>query len=308
MQFVHTAHLFCAATDRVVIGADVAHNTLGVNDERGATFASHTHAITNHASSKTREPCAPAPRSTPTLLPQVVTVLLDQDAVVFANLVRQVGQHRNLHGSESTCTRTRHHTNTITQTPSQRGCARIRAENTAECVDSARMSSQTLLARSVDPGEVGEVAVHGAARNLAVDGVELWCRIVEGADLSGADEREVQWVEEQHQVLALHARQAMSMQHTRMLLAHTTTTHLEVRQLDLLEGKVHDSGGFEIGGGLADERLALGHLVILHSRGETGSAPAQQQQRKRKFTCCEGKCGQSAASSNKRVRVVGALC
>jgi hypothetical protein len=64
-------------------------------------------------------------------------------------------------------------------------------------------SETTLLAWSVDPGEVGEMAVNRATNNLAANLLELRIGIAEGNDLRGADKGEVQWVEEQHEILAL---------------------------------------------------------------------------------------------------------
>lgn len=90
-----------------------------------------------------------------------------------------------------------------------------------------------LLARGVDPGQMGELAVGGAADHLAVDLAELGGALREGNDLRGAHEGEVQRVEEQHKVLAL-----------------------VVAQLDVLENTVGDDGAGECGSGL----LQLGHL------------------------------------------------
>ena len=61
----------------------------------------------------------------------------------------------------------------------------------------------TLLAGSVDPGEVGEDGVDGKANDLAVDGLELVIGLAEGDDLGRADEGEVERVGEEDQPLAL---------------------------------------------------------------------------------------------------------
>lgn len=84
-----------------------------------------------------------------------------------------------------------------------------------------------LLPGCVDPGQVGELAVGGAADHLAVDLTELGGGLREGNDLRGADEGEVQWIEEQDQVLAL-----------------------VVAQFDVLEDAIDDGGAGEFGSGL----------------------------------------------------------
>jgi len=49
---------------------------------------------------------------------------------------------------------------------------------------------------------VGEVGVDGAANDLGADSLELSGSIAEGSNLSGADESEVEWPEEENDVLA----------------------------------------------------------------------------------------------------------
>ena len=58
------------------------------------------------------------------------------------------------------------------------------------------------LAVGLDPGKVGELGVDGDAQDLGVDGLEFRVAITEGCDLRGANESEVQRVEEEHHVLA----------------------------------------------------------------------------------------------------------
>ena len=53
------------------------------------------------------------------------------------------------------------------------------------------------------PGQVGEVGVGGAGHDGAVEGLELGGPVGEGDDLGGADEGEVQRVEEEDHVLPL---------------------------------------------------------------------------------------------------------
>lgn|SRR6218665_1197794 len=72
------------------------------------------------------------------------------------------------------------------------------------------------------PRKVAEVTVRRARNQLASNLAELFDTIAEGNDLCRTDECEVQWVEEEHQVLAL-----------------------VVGQRDLLELSVHDSRSAE---------------------------------------------------------------
>ena len=74
--------------------------------------------------------------------------------------------------------------------------------------------------------------------HLSTDLPELLHPVVKGQDLGGADEGEVEGVEEEDEVLAE-----------------------VVRQLELLELAVEDGGAGEEGGRLADH--GLGHLVIV---------------------------------------------
>lgn len=55
----------------------------------------------------------------------------------------------------------------------------------------------TLFTGSIHPCKMREVAVCGTANNFAIDGTELIRAIAEGDDLGGADESEVQRVEEE---------------------------------------------------------------------------------------------------------------
>src|SRR5262249_42495398 len=59
------------------------------------------------------------------------------------------------------------------------------------------------IPRRVDPGQVRELAVDRRADDLAADLAELAGAVVEGENLGRADEREVERVEKQYQVLAL---------------------------------------------------------------------------------------------------------
>ena len=57
-------------------------------------------------------------------------------------------------------------------------------------------SAQTsLLARLLDPGQVGEMRVGGDSDHLAVDAFELFDPLGESDDFSGADEGEIQRIE-----------------------------------------------------------------------------------------------------------------
>ena len=70
-------------------------------------------------------------------------------------------------------------------------------------------SAQTShLPLSLAPGQVGELAVSGAGDHSSVDGLKLPGAVIEGDDLSGADEGEVQGVEEEDHILALVVIQA----------------------------------------------------------------------------------------------------
>ena len=63
------------------------------------------------------------------------------------------------------------------------------------------LSQPALLPLLLTPGQVGEVGVGGAGQHRAVQGLELRHTLREGDDLRGADEREVQRVEEEYDVL-----------------------------------------------------------------------------------------------------------
>ena len=76
------------------------------------------------------------------------------------------------------------------------------------------------------PGQVGELAVGGARDHRGVDGLKLPGPVIERDNLGGADEGEVQGVEEEDHVFAL-----------------------VVIKTDLLELSLDDSGSLELGGG-----------------------------------------------------------
>ena len=82
-----------------------------------------------------------------------------------------------------------------------------------------------LLAAPLAPRQVGEVAVRGARDHRAVDRLELRGTVIEGDDLRGTDEGEVQGVEEDDHVLAL-----------------------VVVQANVLKLAFHHCGSFELGG------------------------------------------------------------
>lgn len=69
------------------------------------------------------------------------------------------------------------------------------------------LAQTALLARRVDPGQVRELGVDGATQHSRVQCFELGNAVRERDDLGRAHEREVQRVEEQHDVLALVVRQ-----------------------------------------------------------------------------------------------------
>ena len=64
-----------------------------------------------------------------------------------------------------------------------------------------QLAEPSLLPGRVHPGQVSEVRVHRAGHNLGPDLAELRHPVVEGENLGGTDEREVQGVEEEDQVL-----------------------------------------------------------------------------------------------------------
>ena len=99
------------------------------------------------------------------------------------------------------------------------------------------LAEAALLAGLHGPGKVGELRVDGAADDLAVELVELGNAVGELDDLGGADEGEVEGVEEEDEPLAL-----------------------VVIKGDGLEGAVgHAGGGREGGGGLLDSNLGHGN-------------------------------------------------
>ena len=92
------------------------------------------------------------------------------------------------------------------------------------CFD-LHISKTSLLATPLAPGKVREVTVGGAGDDSAVQVLELLGAVVEGDDLGGTDEGEVQRVEEEDDVLAL-----------------------VVVQGDLLELSLDNSSSLELGG------------------------------------------------------------
>merc|ERR1719228_806708 len=65
------------------------------------------------------------------------------------------------------------------------------------------VSQPTGLPALLTPGEVGEVGVSGAGDHCTVESLKLCHPVREGDDLGGADEGEVQGIEEEDNVLAL---------------------------------------------------------------------------------------------------------
>lgn len=94
------------------------------------------------------------------------------------------------------------------------------------------LAESSVLAWLVDPCQMREDRVGRGGQNHSVDGLELFGALREGDDLGGADEGEVERVEEQHDVLALVVGQ---------------------RHVDELS--VNDGLGLELRGWLANERL-----------------------------------------------------
>ena len=90
-----------------------------------------------------------------------VITILDKAAVVFRDLLSDIRDHRDAHGTET--------------------------------------ASLSWLHSVLS---VGEVRVDGASNDLGVDGFKFSALVVKLADFSGADEREVQRPEEQHDVLS----------------------------------------------------------------------------------------------------------
>ena len=93
-----------------------------------------------------------------------VVTILDQAAVVLGNLLSDVRDHGDTHGTETTALSWLHGVLTV-----------------------------------------GEVRVDGATNDLSVDGFKLSALVIELADLSGANEREVQRPEEEHDVFAFNS-------------------------------------------------------------------------------------------------------
>ena len=95
-----------------------------------------------------------------------VVTILDQAAVVLGDLLGDVRDHGDAHGTETTALSWLHGVLTV-----------------------------------------GEVRVDGATDDLSADGFEFSALVIELADLSGANEREVQRPEEEHDVLAFILRE-----------------------------------------------------------------------------------------------------
>jgi len=115
------------------------------------------------------------------------------------------------------------------------------------------IADTTLVARGLDPGQVAVLAVDGDSKNFGVLAGEVCDPVAEGRDLRGADEGEVQGVEEQHDVLAPVLGQA-----------------------DFLELLIHHSGGGEIGGHLAHAQATVfGHVrdAVVINRSSTATKP-----------------------------------
>ncbi len=94
------------------------------------------------------------------------------------------------------------------------------------------LADAALVHRRVLPGQMGELRIDGAAQHFDVALLELFQAMIEGDQLGGADEGEVERVEEQHRILALG----------------------HFREGDGLDFVVRQNGGCgEIGGGLANE-------------------------------------------------------
>ena len=113
-----------------------------------------------------------------------------------------------------------------------------------------QLAQTALLPGSVHPGQVSEVRVDRAGHHLGTDLPELCDPVVEGQDLGGTDEGEVQRVEEEDQILAQ-----------------------VVLQLDLGELSVDDGRPGEVWRRLGDH--GLGDLDIVASSpglGRRGSA------------------------------------
>lgn len=121
------------------------------------------------------------------------------------------------------------------------------------------VAQAALFACGIDPGQVGELAVCGAANQFAIDLTELGRMIRERNYLGRAHKGEVQWIEEQHQVFAL-----------------------VVAQLDVLELSTHHGGAGEIGSGLLD----LGHLNKVQNKGQKYGIIFIRSDDKFGQTCC----------------------
>ena len=87
------------------------------------------------------------------------------------------------------------------------------------------ISQAASLAIGLHPGQMAELAVHGDPENLRVATGEIAVTVTEGGDFRGADESEIERIEEEHHVFAAI-----------------------VRQGDFFELLVHHGGGGEVWG------------------------------------------------------------
>ena len=100
------------------------------------------------------------------------------------------------------------------------------------------VAQTALIAGSLNPGQMAELAVNGNAEDFGVLAGEICVAVAEGRDFCGADEGEIQGIEEEHHVLAAVLGQG-----------------------DFLEFLVHHCSGSEIGGLLAHTKATgLGHV------------------------------------------------
>lgn len=112
------------------------------------------------------------------------------------------------------------------------------------------------------PREMTEVRIHGAADNCSVDLFEFRHLVAEGDQLRGADEGEVERVEEEHQILSAVIRQ-------RNLLETITDYSLAFKvgrwMKDLSSGQ-QPAGGKAAGGGERRQEAGREHLKMKRMR------------------------------------------
>ena len=92
------------------------------------------------------------------------------------------------------------------------------------------IAKTTIFAIGLNPGQVAELAVNGNTKNLGVAAGEISVAIAECRDLGGADEGEIEGIEEKHHVLAA-----------------------VVGKADLLKLLIHNGRGRELGSRQTDE-------------------------------------------------------